>query len=138
MVGALTAVTMLFFVDFEIYHIGLLIFYVISASLLLSLLGVLCGLLSNSFDQMSAITSYVITPLSFLSGTFYSVKKLPEFWYQVSYYNPFFYMIDGMRYAMTNYSDGSLTLGMIYLTTINIATYILTYYLIKIGYRLKS
>jgi ABC-2 type transport system permease protein len=48
----------------------------------------------------------VITPLAFLSGTFYSVKRLPEFWYQVSQYNPFFYLIDGMRYSLTGYHDG--------------------------------
>jgi ABC-2 type transport system permease protein len=137
-VGILTAMAIYIFVPFQIHHVGLLIFYVLSASFLLGLLGLLCGLLSNTFDQMSAITSYIITPLSFLSGTFYSVKNLPDFWYQVSTYNPFFYMIDGIRYAMTNYADGSINVGIIYLTATNIVMWLVVYYLIRIGFRLKS
>ncbi len=80
-----------FFVDFEIFSFSYLIFYLFFACMFLALLGVLCGVISETFDQMSAMTSYVITPLTFLSGTFYSTKALPEFWYNVSQYNPFLY-----------------------------------------------
>ena len=69
---------------------------------------------------MSAMTSYVITPLTFLSGTFYSTNSLPEFWQKLAHLNPIFYMIDGFRYGMTGYHDSNLNIGIIYLVVINL------------------
>ncbi len=126
------------FVQLSVFSFGHLLFYLIFACMFLSLLGVLCGVISETFDQMSAMTSYVITPLTFLSGTFYSTKSLPEFWYNISTYNPFFYMIDGFRYAMTGYHDGSLGVGMTAILVINIVLGCILYFLIKKGYRIKS
>ena len=104
----------------------------------LALLGVLCGILSESFDQMSAITSYLITPLTFLSGTFYSTNNLPEIWQKISHFNPFFYMIDGFRYGLTGHNDGSLLVGSIFIVICNIILLLLGYFLLKIGYRIKT
>lgn len=123
---------------FEIQHWGLLVFYLFFASLTLSLIGMVAGIFSDSFDQMSAITSYVITPLSFLSGTFYSIKNLPEFWQQVNYFNPFFYMIDGFRYSFTGHNDASIETGMAYIIGLNIVLFIAVYLMLKKGYRIKS
>ncbi len=123
---------------FSIYDWGLMFFYIIFASLTLSLIGMVAGIYSDSFDQMSAITSYVITPLSFLSGTFYSIKNLPEFWQQVNHFNPFFYMIDGFRYSFTGHNDASLQTGAIYIICLNIALYAVVYIMLKKGYRIKS
>ncbi|HLD77032.1 MAG TPA: ABC transporter permease, partial [Rickettsiales bacterium] len=109
-----------FFVKISVIHIFIAIFYITFSCLFLALLGVLCGIISETFDQMSAVTSYIITPLTFLSGTFYSTNSLPEFWREVAHYNPFFYMIDGFRYALTNHNDGSLTFGVIYIIVLNI------------------
>lgn len=127
-----------FFVDFEIFSFSYLIFYLFFACMFLALLGVLCGVISETFDQMSAMTSYVITPLTFLSGTFYSTKALPEFWYNVSQYNPFFYMIDGFRYAMTGYHDGNLNIGIISIIFINLILALVLYNLIKKGYKITN
>lgn len=138
LVGAAVSGAVYAFVPFTVHHLWAVPFYVISASLMLALLGVLAGIWSQGFDQLSALTNYVITPLAFLSGTFYSVRQLPDFWYGVSHANPFFYMIDGFRYAMTGYSDGSIITGMIVLTVTNIALWWLAAHLFKKGYRLKT
>jgi ABC-2 type transport system permease protein len=86
---------------------------------------------------MAAVTNYVITPLSFLSGTFYSVKDLPEFWYVVSKFNPFFYMIDGFRYGLTGYHDGSLEVGILVMSGTTLLIGIAVHRLFASGYRLK-
>lgn len=126
------------FVDLTIFNFGSLFFYLFFACMFLSLLGVLCGVISETFDQMSAMTSYVITPLTFLSGTFYSTKSLPEFWYSVSHYNPFFYMIDGFRYSLTSYHDGNLMVGASFILILNVILGLSLYILIKKGYRITS
>lgn len=138
LVGVFTAIAIKFFVPIEIQHISYIIFYAILANFLLGALGLLCGIYAQSFDQMSAITSYIITPLSFLSGTFYSVKNLPEFWYNISQYNPFFYMIDGIRYGMTGYHDGDLVFGMIYLSLWVIVSFSLSVFILHKGYRIRA
>ena len=98
----------------------------------LAILGMLCGIVSNSFDQMSAITSYFITPMTFLSGTFYSIKDLPIFWQKLAYSNPFFYIIDGFRYGMTGHQDSvNINTGVIFMILINITFGLLTYLLLK-------
>ena len=87
---------------------------------------------------MSAVTSYLITPLTFLSGTFYSIESLPKFWQNIAHFNPFFQMIDGFRYSITGHCDGNLLMGAIYILAINLVMMIFIYRLLKIGYRIKS
>ena len=137
-VGIVAFVAISFFVSLPCYSIFHAIFYMIFACMFLGLLGMLCGVLSSTFDQMSAMTSYVVTPLTFLSGTFYSTNSLPEFWKNVAHFNPFFYMIDGFRFSITGHNDGNLMVGMIYIIAINLALGIVIYKMIKRGYRIKS
>lgn len=137
-VAAVAFLTILIFVPLKFYSIPYAIFYLFFACMFLGLLGVLCGVISNTFDQMSAMTSYVITPLTFLSGTFYSTNSLPEFWRNVSHFNPFFYMIDGFRYAIAGYNDAPLLTGMIYILSINLILFAVLFVLIKRGYRIKN
>ena len=127
-----------FFVTIPFFNIFYVLFYLLFACMFLGLLGLLCGVVSETFDHMSAMTSYVITPLTFLSGTFYSTAALPEFWRGVAHFNPFFYMIDGFRYGLTGYHDGNLLTGMIYLLVLNLTLGIVIYFMIKKGYRIKS
>ena len=138
MVGIVVAAAVYLFVPFHVHHIGLALFYLISSSLMLALIGLLTGVWSQTFDQLSAITNYIVTPLSFLSGTFYSIHKLPEFWFYVCHLNPFFYMIDGFRYAMTDYCDGSISIGIAAITLTNIVLWIGAQTIISRGYRLKT
>jgi len=138
LVGCVVALSVYIFVPFTVYHWGLMIFFIFASSLMLALLGVLTGIWSQSFDQLSAITNYIITPLSFLSGTFYSIHQLPAIWYKVCHFNPFFYMIDGFRYALTDYSDGSVGTGVCIMIGTNLILWCVAQRLITRGYRLKT
>ena len=87
---------------------------------------------------MATVTNFVIVPLSFLSGTFYSIDRLPEILQIVSKVNPFFYMIDGFRYSFIGQADGSIAVGLVYLTILSLVSWFLTYLLYKNGYKIKS
>ncbi|WP_234455208.1 ABC transporter permease [Thermohalobaculum xanthum] len=107
-------------------------------SLMLALLGLLAGIHSEKFDQMAAITNFVITPLSFLSGTFYSVTVLPEPFLTLSHLNPFFYLIDGFRHGVLGHSDADPWLGFGITTALNAALWWLAWRWLSSGYRLKG
>lgn len=138
LVGVTVAIGLYIFVPFTLYDPVLALYFLIASSMMLALLGILGGIYAQSFDQMAAFTNYIITPLSFLSGTFYSIKHLPGFWHTVSHANPFFYMIDGFRYAMTGHADGNLTAGVLVLLAMNLLLWLLVHHLIAKGWRLKS
>ncbi len=138
MVAVTVAIAMYFCVPYHIEHPFLSLVYLLLSSSMLAFLGLATGIWAQSFDQMSAITNYVITPLSFLSGTFYSIGHLPPFWEHVSLANPFFYMIDGFRYSITGYADGDITTGLLVLIGINIALAVLSWQLLARGWRLKT
>ncbi len=87
---------------------------------------------------MSTLTNFIIVPLSFLSGTFYSIDKLPDFLKTLSYYNPFFHMIDGFRYSFIGQLDGSLEFGILLLITVSLIASYLAYLLFNKGYKIKS
>lgn len=138
LVGIAVTIALSPFVEYQVYHPLTLIYFVIFSCALLGQLGIIAGMIANSFDQFSAFTSYIITPLSFLSGTFYSVKELPEFVQTINLFNPFFYMIDGFRYSLTNHMDGNIEHGMIALLVANILIFILLNRLLTIGWRIKN
>ncbi|MGI9437796.1 MAG: ABC transporter permease [Geminicoccaceae bacterium] len=138
LVALVVTAAMLFAVDFAAISIGLVLFYVLSGSLMLALLGFLGGLWAEKFDQMSAVTNFVITPLSFLSGTFYSITQLPEGFQAIAFANPFFYLIDGLRFAFIGQSDGSIAIGMLVVTAINAALWLFAHHLLNRGFRIKA
>lgn len=137
-VGAAVTMAIYFFVPFSLHDVWLALFHVVAASTMMALIGVLTGIWSQSFDQVATITNFIITPLAFLSGTFYSIQALPDVWRQLCYFNPFFYMIDGFRYAMTGHADGHVGVGMAVMLTANVLLWALTQRLITKGYRLKN
>jgi len=138
MVGIVTALGMIAFVDIAIVHLWAVIYYAIAASLMLSLLGMLGGIWSEKFDHLQAVTNFIITPLAFLSGTFYSIRQLPDFAQEAVMYNPFFYLIDGFRYGMTGHADGSVSVGVAFTLGLNVVLWIITDYVLRRGYRLKA
>ena len=87
---------------------------------------------------MATVTNFISVPLSFLSGTFYTIDKLPGYLYSISKANPFFYMIDGFRYGFLGKSDGSISVGLIYLTILSFIMFMTAYILYKKGYKIKS
>ena len=108
------------------------------SAFILGSLGFITGLWAEKFDHTATVTNFVITPLSFLSGVFYSIDKLPNFFQIISHINPFFYMIDGFRYGFLGTSDGSIIIGITYLTILSFVMSFLAYYLYKVGYKIKS
>jgi ABC-2 type transport system permease protein len=137
-VGIVVSLSLFPFIDYHLYHPFLLVFYVLASCTLLGKLGILTGLIANSFDQLSAVTNYIVTPLSFLSGTFYSVQALPQIFQLINKVNPFFYMIDGFRYCLTNRADAPIITGIIILIITNIIMYFVLVKLIDKGWRIKA
>ncbi len=120
------------------FHSFLMIFiYTFLGSFILAALGFIIGLWAEKFDNMASATNFIIVPLSFLSGTFYSIKKLPEILQKISEWNPFFYIIDGFRYGFLGVSDGSLKFGLLYLIVLSCLIWFASYILFKKGYKIK-
>ncbi len=136
-VGGVVFLAMLPFVALHPAHWWAALYFGLSAALMLSLIGMLTGIWADKFDHMAAITNFVVTPLSFLSGTFYSIDRLPGVWRQVSQFNPFFYMIDGFRYGFIDRADGSVLTGALVVAGVNAGLWLLSYSLFKSGYKLR-
>ena len=124
-------------IDFPKYFIWMML-YLIQGGITLAIIGMLAGIWAQKFDQLSIISNFVIQPLAFLSGTFYSIERLPDFLQAVSKVNPFFYMIDGFRYSFIGTSDGSISIGLVYLTVLSFVSWLVCYLLYKKGYKIKS
>ena len=125
-------------IGIEIKHYLIFFTYLFLSSFVMAAVGFIAGLWADKFDNMATVTNFIIVPLSFLSGTFYSVERLPYFLNVLSQYNPFFHMIDGFRYAFINNMDGSIKFGLIYLIILSILTWFISYILYKKGYKIKS
>ena len=125
-------------IDIHFNSISYIFIFGFLSSFILGSLGFITGLWAEKFDHTATITNFVITPLSFLSGVFYSIDKLPTIFKNISLVNPFFYMIDGFRYGFLGVADGSIKFGLIYLTVISIIIWFVGFYLYKIGYKIKS
>ncbi len=137
-VGVAVIAAMAFFVPLQLHHPGFILFHGFAASLMLSLLGLVGGIWSVKFDHIAAVTNFIVTPLSFLSGTFYSVSRLPEAFQTVVLFNPFFYMIDGFRYGFIGRADASPALGVAVMLGVNAALWLLVHRMFATGYRLKA
>jgi len=137
MVGILLTIVLSFIIELRIYSFIYLLFFVLVACIFLANLGTLSALITDNFDQNSAITSYVITPLSFLSGTFYSINDLPSWLKMVNLLNPFFYIIDGFRYSLIGECDGNILFGIPYLIILNIVIITITIRIFDTGWKLK-
>ena len=122
-------------------HINSIFYILVGAflgSFILGALGFITGLWAEKFDHTATITNFIVTPLSFLSGVFYSIDRLPAFFQSISKINPFFFIIDITRFGFLGVSDGSIVFGLIYLTILAFVMWFLSYYLYKIGYKIKS
>ena len=137
-VGIVIFITSLFFVDVQVQYPFLMIFLLILVSFTFALFGFLIGLLSQNFEQMSVVPSFVITPMVFLGGSLYSLEMLPDFWQMVTYFNPVVYLINGLRFSFYGISDfnilTSISLMVLFLiiciTTVSI--------ILKKGYNIKN
>ena len=116
----------------------LVLWFGLMGSLMLAFLGLLTSIWAEKFDHAAAVTNFVVTPLSLLSGTFYSVHQLAPAFQTVSHANPFFYVISGFRAGFLGVSDSPLLVGGIALLVINIALWALCYALLKSGWKIKN
>ncbi|TDL81403.1 multidrug ABC transporter permease [Palleronia sediminis] len=119
-------------------HPWWLLLFIVLGGAMMGALGLLAGIVANKFDQMSAITNFIITPLSFLSGTFYSIEALPPPLVSLSHLNPFFYLIDGARYGTLGTSDASPVLGALVSVGVTAALMAVGWRWLARGYRLKG
>ncbi len=138
MIAVISVITFYFIIDIEIKSFTLFFVFTFLSSFCLGAVGVIAGLWAEKFDHMATVTNFIIVPLSFLSGTFYTIERLPEFLQTVSKINPFFYMIDGFRYSFLGKSDGSIFYGLIYLFILCLLIWFIAYLLYKKGYKIKS
>jgi ABC-2 type transport system permease protein len=125
-------------VSVDIRHLGIAFWFALMGALLLSFLGLLTSLWADKFDHAAAVTNFVVTPLSLLSGTFYSVKQLAPTFRAISHLNPFFYVISGFRAGFLGVSDSPLAVGAIGLLVVNIALWALCYALLRSGWKIKA
>ena len=136
--GFVTFLAIILFVPLNIYSYLALFFYTFMGCLMMGSMGVIVGIWADKWDQQQGITNFIVLPLTFLSGTFYTISRLPEFWQNFALFNPFFYSIDGFRYAFIGQSDSQLYLGGVILIILNICLFFLCYLMFKTGYKLKS
>ncbi len=114
-----------------------IIVFAVLGSALLGSLGVVAGIWSEKFDHLAGFQNFIIVPLTFLSGVFYSIHSLPPFWQELSRFNPFFYMIDGFRYGFFGMSDISPWVSLLVVSGCTVAMTLFTLGLLKSGYKLR-
>jgi ABC-2 type transport system permease protein len=118
-------------------HVGWIVLFGLLGAALLGSLGMIAGLWADKFDQLAAFQNFVILPLTFLSGVFYSVHSLPPTWQMLSHLNPFFYMIDGFRYGFFGHSDVSPWLSLAVVGSAWMVVSAITLHLLRIGYKIR-
>ena len=124
-------------IDLKFYNFYYIFIFTFLGSFILGAVGLIVGLWADKFDNMASATNFIIVPLSFLSGTFYSVEKLPQILQKVSEFNPFFHIINGYRYGHLGVSDGSIKFGLFYLIVLSCLSWFAAYILFKKGYKIK-
>jgi len=126
------------FVSLPVFNLSVLLLFALLSSAVLGTLGMIAGIWAEKFDQLAGFQNFVILPLSFLSGVFYSIHSLPDFWQVLSHFNPFFYMIDGFRYGFFGVSDVSPVISISITILCLIILSLTTIYMLRRGYRLRS
>jgi ABC-2 type transport system permease protein len=138
LVGALCVLAMTVFVETHVRDLGLILYHAAMASLMLSLLGLMGGIWADKFDHIAAVTNFIVTPAAFLSGTFYSIERLPGFWNAIAHANPLFFLIDGFRAGFIGKADGPLFAGALVVAAVNAALWAICHAMFKKGYKLKA
>jgi len=122
----------------SMFHVGWFLFYVIAVSIIFSFVGLLVGLWAKSFEQLSILNTFIITPFTFLGGMFNSIAMLPEQMQTIVRLNPFFYFVSGLRYSMTGVQETNLLLGAGIMLALMATLGSLTVYLFHIGWRIRG
>lgn len=138
LVGVVTTLAMVPFAPMLPARPDLVLAHGLLGSLMMSLLGILAGLWSEKFDHIAAVTNFLVTPLTFLSGTFYSIARLPEPWATIAYLNPFFYLIDGFRHGFIGHGDAPVATGLVVMLVVDTGLALAAWLLLKRGYKVTA
>ncbi|MEK7261253.1 MAG: ABC transporter permease [Pseudomonadota bacterium] len=138
LVGTGVWLAAMWFVPPTLAHPGYLLLFALLGSAALGALGVIAGIWAEKFDQLAGFQNFIVLPLSFLSGVFYSIHSLPAFWLTLSHFNPFFYMIDGFRYGFFGVSDVSPLLSLVAVGAFFLVLAGVALGMLKTGYKLRD
>lgn len=138
LVGIVVTIVAMFFTKLSIHHLGVVITVVLLTSILFSLGGFINAIFARKFDDISIIPTFILTPLIYLGGVFYSINLLPEFWQTVSKFNPILYMVNAFRYGLLGVSDIGLALAFMIIIIFIVVLFTFSLYLMKIGKGIKT
>jgi len=137
-VGLMSLLAVLPFARLPVAAPWAVIYFGVGAALIMAFLGIMAGLWSEKFDHMAAVTNFVIMPMTFLSGTFYLIERLPEPFRTFSKFNPIFYLIDGFRYGFIGKAEGSLAVGATMTAVLVLAMGWICFAMFRTGYKIKT
>ncbi|TNF02064.1 MAG: ABC transporter permease [Gammaproteobacteria bacterium] len=137
-VGVIVTLLSLFFTKLQVSHLGITIAIVFLTAVLFALAGFINAVFANSFDDISIIPTFVLTPLTYLGGVFYSISMLPAFWQGVSQANPVLYMVNAFRYGLLGVSDINVAWAFVMVMAFCVVLFVYSLYLLERGKRLRS
>jgi ABC-2 type transport system permease protein len=137
-VGLVSLIAVLPFARLPIAQPWAIVYFGFGAAFIMGFIGIMAGLWAEKFDHMAAVTNFVIMPMTFLSGTFYLVERLPEPFRTASHYNPFFYLIDGFRYGFTGQAESNLYIGAAMTAVLVFGLGWVSLWMFKVGYKIKT
>jgi ABC-2 type transport system permease protein len=138
LIGSIVLLTATFFVPLHVAHPFWMVFFLIMTSVTFSLLGFIIGIWADGFEKLQLIPLLVITPLTFLGGSFYSINMLPPFWRQLSLMNPVVYLVSGFRWSFYEQGDVSLTISVTMIAAFTLLCFAIISWIFKTGYRLRK
>jgi ABC-2 type transport system permease protein len=136
--GVLVSITALFFTKLQIAHVFVTIGVSVITAVLFSLAGFINAIFSRNFDDVNIVPTFVLNPLIYLGGVFYSVDVLPEFWQKITYLNPIFYLVNAFRYGLLGYSDVKVSFAFSLMVGLVILLYLICLYLLRKGIGIKT
>ncbi len=137
-VGLIVTAVALFFTKLKMQHPEVILLVVFGSAMLFSLGGLINAIFSRKFDDINIIPTFVLTPLTYLGGVFYSINMLPSFWQKVSYFNPILYMINAFRYGMLGTSDVPVTISLSFILLANVICFLIAWRLLAKGTGIKA
>jgi len=137
-VGVVVILVSLFFTHLSIQHFGMMLLVMVLSASLFSIAGLINAIYANSFDDISFIPTFVLTPLTYLGGVFYSIQMLPPFWQAMSSFNPILYMVNTFRYGMLGQSDVNIVFAMTMLVVFVIVAFAVAWYLLEKGIGIRT
>ncbi|HIF48206.1 ABC transporter permease [Candidatus Thioglobus sp.] len=137
-VGLGVFVAVSFFVDLQIYSIGIVLITFLLTAILFSLAGFINAIFAQSFDDISIVPTFILMPMTYLGGMFYSIEILPEFWQSLSKFNPIYYMVDSFRMGFLGSSTTDFSVSIMVLTSMIVILALVAFYLLKKGVNIKT